>query len=246
MLLRFFASFLFLGGLSAFANAQTQPELPAPLGAAWTMPLEQARRLPGLERAPNGALKASSTIRSNSQIELVARWQGRSVSLFFAQGFGLYAVGVEMTPWAVQHFQTATDAEQQDLEHCAPVRLAILQKYETPIGLAESWDTTEILPLAKARTGTPTFTETAAIDWPYARNWLIWEGPETRLALGEQFVWYLSKAGLAQRNKVRQAFEKEQQQAQGREREQHTRRQRQLNQVREAVLGRARELEPLF
>ncbi len=246
MLVRFVVSLLFLCSVNPFASAQAQPDLNVPLGATWTMPLERARQLSGLEHTPNGALKASSTVRSNSQVELIARWQGRTISLFFAQGFGLYAIGVEMTPWLVQHSQTGADPEQQDLEYCAPIRLAVFRKYGTPGGITESWDAEEVRLLSTDQRGATPFTEATAIDWPYTRNWIVWEGEETRLALGEQFVWYVSRAGLTYKEKIRQALEQEQLAAQARDREQQARRQLQLDQARQNVPFRAQELESLF
>src|SRR5712691_6241820 len=246
MLCRCLAALLFLGSLSAFAGAQAPPELQVPLGARWAMPSEEAQQLSGLERASDGSLKASYTIRSNSQVELAASWQGRTVSLLFARGFGLYAIGVEMTPWAAQHSSTVIDPEQRDLEQCAPIRLAVIRKYGTPQGVATSWESLEVLPLSRGWHGATTFTEAGAIDWPYARNWLIWEGKETRLALGEQFVWYVSKAGLVAREQARQALEKEQRSVQEQDRTQRAERQQHLDRARQAVLAHAQDLEALF
>ncbi len=246
MLCRCLTALLFLGSLSAFAGAQTSLELQVPLGARWALPLEQAQQLSSLERASDGSLKASHTIRSNSQVELAASWQGRTVSLLFARGFGLYAIGVEMTPWAAQHSSTAADPEQQDLEQCAPIRLAVLRKYGTPQGTTEAWDAMQVVPLPTNQDGAMDFTEARAIDWPYARNWLIWEGEETRLALGEQFVWYVSKAGLVYKEKAKQALEKERLAAQTQDKARLAQRQLQLGRARQAVLARAQGLEDLF
>jgi len=247
MLCRMIATLLFLGSLNTFAVAQTQPEVSVPLGARWTMPLDQAQQLPGLDRTANGTLQVSYTIRSNSQVELVTSWQGRLVSLLFAQGFGLYAIAVEMTPWAAQHLVTATDPEQQDLEQCAPIRLVILRKYGTPQGMVESWDALKVLPLPGDWKGgaTPT-SEAGAIDWPYGRNWLVWEGEETRLALGETFVWYVGKAGLDYKEKVRQALEKEELATQAQDKVRVIKRQLQLEHARQDAPSRAQELEALF
>lgn len=246
MLFRFVVASLFLGCLSALAGAQAPSEPQIPLGATWAMPFDQGQKLSGLERAADGSLKASHTIRSNSQIELVASWQGRTISLLFDRGFGLYAIGVEMTPWTTQHSSTAVDPEQQDLEQCAPIRLAVIRKYGTPQGVATSWESLEVLPLSTGWRGATTFTEAGAIDWPYARNWLIWEGKETRLALGEQFVWYVSKAGLVAREQARQALEKEQRSVQEQDRTRRAERQQQLDRARRAVLAHAQDLEALF
>ena len=246
MLFRFLIASLFLCCLSALAGAQAPPEPQIPLGATWAMPLEQGQKLSGLERAADGSLKASHTIRSNSQIELVASWQGRTVSLLFDRSFGLYAIGVEMTPRAAQHSSTVVDPEQQDLEQCAPIRLAVIRKYGTPQGVTTSWESLEVLPLSTSWHGATAFTEAGAIDWSYARNWLLWEGKDTRLALGEQFVWYVSKAGLAEREKSRQAFEKEQRAVQEQDRAQRAERQQQLDRARQEVLAHAQDLEALF
>jgi hypothetical protein len=246
MLFRFVVASLFLCCLNALAGAQTPPQPQIPLGATWTMSLEQGQQLSGLERAADGSLKASHTIRSSSQIELAASWQGRTVSLLFDRGFGLYAIAVEMTPWAAQHSATVVDPEQQDLEQCAPIRLAVIRKYGTPQGVAASWESLEVLPLPTSWHGATTFTEAGAIDWPYARNWLIWEGKETRLALGEQFVWYVSKAGLVAREQAQRVLEKEQRAVQEHDRAQRAERQQHLDRARQAVLAHAQDLEALF
>jgi hypothetical protein len=104
----------------------------------------------------------------------------------------------------------------------------------------------QVVPLPTNQDGAMDFTEARAIDWPYARNWLIWEGEETRLALGEQFVWYVSKAGLVYREKVRQALEKEALVAQAQDKARLAKRQLQLGRARQAVLSRAQGLEELF
>jgi hypothetical protein len=246
MLFRLIVALLFLCSLSTFAGAQAQPEVPALLGARWTMPLEQAQQISGLDRTPKGALKASFTIRSNSQVELVASWQGRTVSLLFAKGFGLYAINVEMTPLAAQHSAAAADLEQRDLAQCAPIRLAIIRKYGTPQGMVESWDSPTVFPLPTNWDKTPAFSEAKAIDWPYARNSLVWEGEETRLALGEQFVWYVSKAGLVYKEKMREALEKEGLAAQAQDSVHLIQRQLQLDRTRQNVPSHAQELEALF
>jgi hypothetical protein len=210
------------------------------------MSIDQVRQLSGLERGTDGSLRASSTIRSNTQTELLARWQERGVSFFFAQGFGLYAIGLEMTPWTVEHSSTASDPEQQDLQQCAPIRLAVLRRYGPPRGLVETWESSTVFPLTDERRGFPPFTEARAIDWPYARKWIIWEGEETRLALGERFVWYVSLEGLTYREKMKQASEKQNLAPQAREAQRRAQRQEDLKQAREAVGPRAQELESLF
>ena len=247
MLSRLITVLLFLGGLHTSALAQTQPELSIPLGARWAMSMEQAQKLPALDRTAKGALKVSYTVRSNSQIELVTSWQGRLTSLYLAHGFGLYAIAVEMTPWAAQHLAAAAEPEQEDLEQCAPIRLAVLRKYGTPQGIVESWDALNVLPLPEDwKSGETLISETGVIDWPYGRNWLVWEGDETRLALGETFVWYVSKAGLDYREKMREALEKEGLAVQAQDRVRLIKRQLQLERARQDVPSQAQELEALF
>ena len=246
MFLRLLVSLLCLCSFTPFVEAQERPRPQIPLGAVWSMDIDQARQLSGLERGTDGSLRASSTVRSNTQTELLARWRGRRVSFFFTPGFGLYAIGMEMTPWTVEHSSTAADPEQQDLEQCAPIRLAVLRHYGSPRGFVESWESTSVLPLTNERRGVPPFTEARAIDWPYARNWLIWEGEETRLALGERFVWYVSLEGLTYREKMKQVGEKQNVAAQAREAQRRAQRREELNQAREAVGPRAQELESLF
>lgn len=238
--------FLLLCGSAALADAQSQPEPRIPLGATWSMTMEQAHNLAELERAPDGTLTASYTIRASSQTELVARWQGRAVSLFFARGFGLYAIGLEMVPQAQQHTASAADPELQDVEQCAPIRLAVIRKYGIPRGIAESWNAAELAPLPATSTDATTRATTGAVHWPYAANWLIWEGAVTRLALGEQFVWYVSRAGRAHREQARQAVAKEGQAVGEREAERHARRRQEVDLARQGVPLRAREWESLF
>jgi hypothetical protein len=65
------------------------------------MTLEQARKLPELEHSATGELQHSYEIRSSSQVELVARRQGRAISFYIAHDIGLYAINIEMTPQAL-------------------------------------------------------------------------------------------------------------------------------------------------
>jgi hypothetical protein len=208
--------------------------------------MEQVERLPDLERAPDGSLKASYTVRGSNQIELVTRWQGRAVSFLFAKDFGLYAISVEMVPQATLHSLAAADQEMLDLEQCAPIRLAVMRKYGSPQGLAASWDAAEVTPLPVNQTTAMTRSEAGSIAWPYARNWLIWEGQDTRLALGEQSVWYVSQAGLVHREEAKQELEREALAVQERDMEQRAQRQQELEQARQAVPSRAEEWESLF
>jgi hypothetical protein len=228
------------------AAPHTSLEPRPPFGATWTMSLEQVRNLPDLERNADGTLKASYTIHATSQIELVARWQGHAISFLIAHNFGLYAIALDMVPQADRHPPIPTDIELRDLEHCAPVRLAILQKYGTPHGLAESWDVAEVPPFPTDHLRAPAAFTANAIDWPYARNWLIWKGPDTRLALGEQFVWYVSEAGLTHKQQARHLLAETVRAAQKQEAERQAQRQQQLERARQAVPSRARDIHPFF
>ncbi len=82
--------------------------------------------------------------------------------------------------------------------------------------------------------------------WPYARNWLIWEGQETRLALGEQSIWYASRLGLAKQERSKKEREEEQNTALSRTLDQRAQRQRKIEDAREALPSRARSIEALF
>lgn len=212
------------------------------------MTLEQVQRLLELERTPGGRPPNSYVIRGASKDEFVTVWQERPISFLVAKDIGLYAINVEMTPRAMQHTQDAADQEFLDLKHWAPVRLAILQKYGPPLGLAITWNAEEISPLSTVReftTVTPD-QETIAIQWPYARNWLVWEGAETRLALGEQSVWYASRVGLAKQLRAKKALEEEQDRSLERELARRAARQQLLEDARNAVVSRASAVEPFF
>ena len=50
--------------------------------------------------------------------------------------------------------------------------------------------------------------DTHVTDWFYALSWLIWEGHETRIAVGEQEIWYVSQAWLEQRKQARALLKK--------------------------------------
>jgi hypothetical protein len=234
-----------LAGIS-LAQTSNKPEPRIPLGASWGMTMQQAQQLPELERVADGALQQSYLIRGTSQNELVARWKDRAISFHIDNEVGLYAINIEMTPQSVQHTQNAADQELLDLEQCAPVRLAIMRKYGASAGLAVSWDTSEIAPLSPARVAPPLDIKTESLKWSYARNWLIWEGQESRLALGEQSVWYASRVGLAKRERRKRELEKERDQSLERESALRAKRQQQLEDAREAVTFRAQTFEALF
>ena len=226
----------------ALAGVEPHP----PVSASWGMTLEQVQRLPELEHATDGTLQNSYSIRGTSQIELVARWKGRTVSFYVAHDIGLYAINFEMTPQRIQHAQTTTDPELLDLEQCAPIRLAIMRKYGTPTGLAVTWDTNEISPFSSGRNFSTVTIETASTEWPYARNLVLWEGQETRLALGEESVWYVSRLGLIRRERAKQELEKARELSFARELERRAKRQQQIEEAREAVPSRAEAVTALF
>jgi hypothetical protein len=210
------------------------------------MTLEQIQHLPELERGAGKNLQQSYIIRGVSQDELVALWKERPISFLVSKTLGLYAINVEMTPRAIQHTQNVADQDLLDLEQWAPIRFAIMQKYGVPLGLAITWDTSEISPLSQVGGPAAFDVEETAIQWPYARSWLVWEGAETRLALGEQSVWYASRVGLAKRQTARQELEKEQDRSLDRELGRRAKRQQQIEDARETVASRASAVEPFF
>jgi len=208
------------------------------------MTMEQVQQLPNLDRNAEGQLQNSYIIRGTSQDELVALWKERPISLYIDKDLGLYAINLEMTPQALQHTQNAADQELMDIEQFAPIRFAILKKYGFPLGLVITWDADEITALENS--GESIDLEETALQWPYARNWLIWEGAETRLALGEQSVWYASRISLAKRQRTKSDRAREQEQALDRELTQRAKRQQQLEDARETVSSRASVIEPFF
>jgi hypothetical protein len=244
-LLFFFMLMPGLCGLSftrVFAGVEPQ----IPVGASWGMTLEQARKLPELEHTATGELQHAYEIRSSSQVELVARWQGRAISFYIAHDIGLYAINIEMTPQALQHGPLEADQDLVEIEQWAPIRQAIRQKYGAPTGLAPSWDSTDLSPLSTSRTASQTDEEPEDPDWPYARNVLLWEGQETRLALGEQSVWYASRLGLAKRENAKRAWDQEQDSSLNRELERRVKRQQQIDDARAAIPSRSRKVESFF
>ena len=105
----FTVMFLLLGSIFSFAYAQQAAHLP--LGAEWQSTLTQMEQLPGLERVAGGELKAAVTIRSGPEIVLYATWQTRTVTFRIDRDFGLYALGIELVPEAVQHAIETDDTE---------------------------------------------------------------------------------------------------------------------------------------
>lgn len=226
----------------AFAGLEPQ----FPLSASWGMTMEQVQKIPELDRSTSGSLQSSYLIRGVSQNEFVARWRGRTVSFYVARDFGLYAINIEMTPQILHNTPNAGDQELLDLEHCAPIRLAVMQKYGHPMGIAATWDTSEVSALSLSFRSFKWDVERESRTWSYARNWLIWEGQESRLALGEQSLWYVSRVGLAQRERKRLELEKERDLSLDRELERRAKHQQQIEEAREAVTSRAQAFSPLF
>lgn len=229
--------------LLPLASSGIEPQIPA--GASWGMTLEQIQQLPELDHDETGKLQSSYSIYSTSQIELVARWQGRAISFHVANESGFYAVSVDMIVLAEQHAPIAADQEILDLEQCAPIRFVVLQKYGRPQGLSPTWDAAEIAPLLLPSNEIGNIESQSRV-WPYARNWLIWEGQETRLALGEQSVWYASRLGLAKRDRIKKEREEQRDTALSRMLDQRARRQQKMEEAQEAMPSRARVVEALF
>jgi hypothetical protein len=75
---------------------------------------------------------------------------------------------------------------------------------------------------------------------------LIWEGQETRLALGEQSVWYASRLGLVKRENAKRVWDQEQDSSLNRELERRAKRQQQIDDARTAIPSRVRKVESFF
>lgn len=242
----FLLACVFLGMNTGLAPAQTPPEPQPPLGAAWNMSLKQVQELDVLDRNSDGSLQHSHLIHANSQEELVTRWQDQIVTFLFGADFGLYAVGIETIPWTVQHTLKETDIEIRDMKYSAPVRVAVAAKYGPPDAVGVLWSTEELTPLAENRTSTISYGEASLIDWDYGRSWLIWQGHTTRLALGDQSVWYASQEGLAYRAKIESAHEQESQDKQAEEEKKDAERERRLQYTRQQITAQAKSLEDRF
>ncbi len=234
--------------LSSLAAAETFPEPQPPLEASWQMSVEQVQALAQLDRSPRGDLQHSHVIRANSQIELVARWQDRVVSFLFTRDFGLYAISIEMVPWTVQHTITETDLALRDLTYSAPVRLAVANKYGRPYGISALWSAQEVVPLADSRHTTSPYSRASLIDWEYGPRWLIWRGKTTRLALGDQAVWYVHPDGLAHQQRLEWPGNTDSLliEQQAKEKEEDAARRHQLEQIRQRLPFQALRLEQLF
>ena len=237
---------VFLCMNAGLAPAQTPPEPQPPLGAAWNMSLTQIQGLAALDRSADGSLQHSHLIHANSEKELVTRWQDQIVTFLFSADFGLYAVGIETIPWTVQHTIKETDIEIRDLKYSAPVRVAVAAKYGPPDAVGVLWSAEELTPLAENRTSTTSYGEASLIDWDYGRSWLIWQGHTTRLALGDQSVWYASQEGLAYRAKSERAVEQEPLDEQAKDAEKDAEREQRLQRTRQQITSQAKSLESLF
>src|SRR5205814_9800368 len=112
--------------------------------------------------------------------------------------------------------------------------------------LAPAWDSTELSLLSTSRTASHVDEESEDADWPYARNVLLWEGQETRLALGEQAVWYASRLGLAKRENAKRAWDQEHDSSLSRELERRAKRQQQIDDARATLPSRIRKVESFF
>ena len=238
-LFSFSLMFVLLGGVCSLAHAQSAARLP--LGAEWQSTLAQTEQLPDLERAADESLKAATTIRSGPEIVLYATWQTRTVTFRIDRRFGLYALGIELMPEAVQHAPETDDAELSDLEYRAPMRVAVVNKHGRPQGLATQWDDLDINPLPDSGWKASTVT-----DWSYALSWLVWENRDSRIAVGEQDVWYVSLAWLEQRRQARTFLEQHALAVQDTDLVRQAERQQRLDQARAAIPTRAAELEPLL
>ena len=246
-MLKFFlliAVVLFAPGIAPQASyAGEEPQIP--VEASWGMTIEQAQRLVGLDRNAKGILRSSYIIRGATRHEFVALWQNRPISFYIAKDIGLYAINIEMRPQSIRHTQTATDQELMDIEQYAPIRFAILQKYGAPSGVAQTWDAEEVSPLTQEEAFTDELKKTT-IQWTYARNWLIWEGAETRLALGEQSIWYASQIGLIKKQQRKRDLVREQEQSIDNELERQLDRQRQVEAAKSKVPSRASAFTSFF
>ena len=230
-----------LGGLAA---AETFPEPQPPLGASWRMSVEQVQELAQLDRSPAGDLRHSHVVRTNSRTELVARWQDRAVSFLFVRGFGLYAVGIEMVPWTVQHTITEADLVLRELTYNAPVRLAVAGKYGRPHGIGAVWSAQEVPPLAESRSDP--YGRASLIDWGYDQRWLIWRGQTTQLALGSQSVWYAGRDGLTHHSRLEQPENPDHLIEQATTEEEDADRRQRLEAARQQLPSQARQFEQFF
>lgn len=226
--------------------AQPTVEPKPPLRAAWKMSFQQVQNLAALDRNADGSLQHSHLVHANSQEELVTRWKDQIVTFLFAKNFGLYAVGIETIPWTVQHTIKETDMEIRDMTYSAPVRVAVAEKYGTPDAVGALWSAQTLTPLAENRTSTTPYGKASLIDWDYGRSWLIWQGDTTRVALGDQSVWYASQDGLAYRAKIEQAVEQDPLDEQAKNAEKDAAREERLQGIRQRISSQARSLGPLF
>ena len=225
--------------IAPLVHAQAEPHVP--LGAEWHLSLAQVEKLPSLEREKDGSLKVATTIRSGPEIVLYATWQSRTVTFHMDRTFGLHAIGIELVPEAVQHAPEADDSELRDLQYRAPMRLAVVNKYGKPRGLTNLWDGLEVTPIADSDWKKMNIT-----DWVYGLSSLVWEGSTTRIAVGEQEIWYVSQAWLEQRKLAKAFLAQRAVTAQGADIVREAERQQRLDRARAAIPERAVAFEPLL
>ena len=230
---------LTLFGITPLARAQPEPQIP--FGAMWNLTLAQTEKLSTLERDTRGSLKTASIIRSGEEIVLFATWRERTVTLQIDRAFGLYAIGIELVPETIQHSLAANDSRLRDLEYRAPMRMAIVNKYGKPHGICGLWEALDVNALQDSL-----WKKTHVADWFYTLSWLIWEGHETRIAVGEQEIWYVSQTWLGQRRQARALLEQHALTAHDSDLVRQAERQRRLDQARDAISARAEEFEPLL
>jgi len=216
---------------------EKEPQIPA--GASWGITIEQVRRLTGLDLPLADRSHDSYVIQSATQYEFVAVWQDLPISFYVAKDIGLYAINIEMIPNSIRHTEAITDQEMIDIEHCAPIRFAILQKYGIPSSIAPNWEGEEFLPFPSPDKTTRKQLQQTAVQWPYARNWLIWEGTATRLALGDQSIWYMSQVGMKKKLQRKKTLIREQEQAIDNELTRRLNRQHEIEAARATVPERA-------
>ncbi len=228
---------LTLFGVTPLARAQPEPYIP--FGAVWNLTLAQTEKLSTLERDANGSLKTASIIRTGEETILFATWRERTVTLQIDRAFGLYAIGIELVPETIQHSLAADDSRLRDLEYRAPMRMAIVNKYGKPHGMSGLWEALDVNALQDSL-----WKKTHVVDWFYALSWLIWEGHETRIAVGEQEIWYVSQTWLGQRKQARSLLEQHALTAHDSDLVRLAERQQRLDQARDAISARAEEFEP--
>jgi len=238
-ILSFAVACLTLFSISPLAHAQPEPDIP--LGAVWNLTLARTEELSTLERDTNGSLKTTFIVRSSEEIVLFATWRERTVTLQIDHAFGLYAIGIELVPETIQHSLSADDSKLRDLEYRAPMRMAVVNKYGKPHGISDLWEALDVNALQGSL-----WKKTHVADWFYALSWLIWEGHETRIAVGEQEIWYVSQTWLGQRKQARSQLKQHALTAHDSDLVRQAERQRRIDQARDTISARAEEFEPFL